>query len=90
MPRPKGSRNRAKTLVENVDEKLADTDREISRLNAALKTARAERRALVRAKQNADALAAARKAEADQRALLAAVEASGKSIDEVLAMLNRC
>ena len=88
MPRPKGSKNKSKRIVENVEEKLADADREISRLTAALKTARAERKTLLRAKQNKDALAAARKAEADQRALLAAVEASGKSIEEILAMLN--
>ena len=88
MPRPKGSKNKSRLLVEDVDEKLAGVDREISRLSAALKTARAERRTLARAKQNADALAAAQRAEAQQRALLAAVEASGKSVEEVLAMLR--
>ena len=36
MPRPKGSKNKAKT-IENVDEKIAAVEAEIEKLNAELK-----------------------------------------------------
>ena len=40
-------------------------------------------------KADADRIAAAKKAEEDKAKILAAVEASGKTVDEILEMLGR-
>ena len=88
MPRPKGSKNRKTRIIEDVDEKIAAAQREIGRLTAELKARKAELRALNRAKQNAEKAAAARKAEEDKKAILAAAEASGRTVEEILAFLG--
>ena len=49
---------------------------------------KAELKALVKAKAESDKIAAAKKAEEDKAALLAAFEQSGKSIEEILDMLK--
>lgn len=88
MPRPKGSKNRKTRIIENVDERIAAAQSEIGRLSAELKARKAEMRALNRAKQNAEKAAAARKAEEDKKAILAAAEASGRTVEEILAFLG--
>ena len=88
MPRPKGSKNRKMRVIENVDEKIAAAQREIARMSAELKARKAEMRALNKAKQNAEKAAAARKAEEDKKAILAAAETSGRTVEEILAFLG--
>lgn len=88
MPRPKGSKNKKTVVIENVDERIAAAEAEITRLNAQLKARKAELRALAKAQLAAARAAAAQKAEEDKKAILAAAEASGKSLDEILALLK--
>ena len=88
MPRPKGSRNKKTLLIENVDERISAVEGEIARLGAEMKTRKAELRSLTKAKLTADKAAAARKAEEDKKAILAAAEASGKTVEEILAFLQ--
>lgn len=93
MPRPKGSRNKktialVDTMVENVDEKLAAVLAEIEDLNAALKAKKGELKKLNKIKAEEAKLLAEKKAAEDKAAILAAVEASGKSLDEVLELLK--
>ena len=89
MPRPKGSKNK-KVLagLENVEEQIAALEAEIAAVTADLKAKKANLKKLTKAKLEADKAAAARKAETDRQKLLEAVEKSGKSIDEILAMLK--
>lgn len=94
MPRPKGSKNK-KTLAAvsaqaatEIDSRIAAVEAEINELSEKLKARKAELKTLAREKAKADAAAAARKAEEDKAAILAAVEASGKSLDEILALLK--
>ena len=90
MPRPKGSKNKVKTIVmENADEKIAAVEQEIAELTDALKAKKAELKALVKAKAESDKIAAAKKAEADKAALFAAFEQSGKSVEEILKLLGK-
>ena len=88
MPRPKGSRNKKTLLIENVDERISAVEGEIARLTAEMKAKKTELRALAKAKLTADKAAAARKAEEDKKAILAAAEASGKTVEEILALLK--
>ena len=87
MPRPKGSKNKP-AIVEDVDEKIAAAEAEIEKLNAELKAKKAELRKLMKAKAAASKAAAAKKAEEDKKAILAACEASGKSVEEILEFLK--
>lgn len=91
MPRPKGSKNKKKLIelsVENFDEKISSVENEISMLTDQLKSKKAELKTLIKAKE-ADAVAkAAQKAEEEKAAIIAAVEQSGKSVDEILSMLK--
>lgn len=91
MPRPKGSKNKKKLIelsVENFDEKISSVENEISMLTDQLKAKKAELKMLIKAKE-ADAVAkAAQKAEEEKAAIIAAVEQSGKSVDEILSMLK--
>ena len=94
MPRPKGSKNK-KTLAAvsaqaatEIDSRITAVEAEINELGEKLKARKAELKTLAREKAKADAAAAARKAEEDKAAILAAVEASGKSLDEILALLK--
>ena len=95
MPRPKGSKNRktvekaAKAVVtENLDEKLAAVQAEIDEISAQLKAKKAELKKLTQAKAEAEKAEAAKKAEEAKAAILEAVAASGKSVDEILDMLK--
>lgn len=89
MARPKGSKNKVKTIVtEDVAEKIVAVEAEIAELTDALKAKKTELKALVKAKEESDKIAAAKKAEKDKAVLLAAFEQSGKSIEEVLNMIK--
>lgn len=74
MPRPKGSK---KKLVLSIDERITAVTAEIESLQEQLKEKKAELKQLK-----------AEKEEEDQKRLLAAVAASGKSIDEVIALIE--
>ena len=88
MPRPRGSKNKAKIIVENVDEKIAAVEAEIEDLTAALKAKKADLKKLKKAKLQADKAAEEKKAEEDKIKLLDAIAQSGKSVDEILDMLK--
>lgn len=76
MARPKGSKNRKETV--NVDERIAQIDAEIEALQAQIKTKKAER----------TKLKAVKSAE-DQKKLVAAVQKSGMSIDEIIELIKK-
>ena len=88
MPRPKGSKNKKPVIVENIDEKIAATEKEIAELTDTLKTKKAYLKELFKAKAESAKIAAAKKAEEDKATILAAVEKSGKSVEEILEMLK--
>lgn len=88
MPRPKGSRNKAKLIVENVDEKIVAVESEITELTAALRAKKAELKNLKKAKVQADKAAEEKKAEEDKVKLLDAIAQSGKTMDEILDLLK--
>lgn len=97
MPRPKGSKNKKTASektpdinisIESLDEQIKATEAEIESMTAALKNKKAELKALIKAKEKAEKLAAEQKAEEDKIRILDAVAASGKSIDEILEMLK--
>lgn len=75
MARTRGSKN--KTAPASVEEKIRAVETEISRLQDELKTKKAERKKLL-----------AQQDEENQQKILAAVEKSGKSFDEVMAFLK--
>ena len=93
MPRPKGSKNKKTAVVietvENIDERIAAVESAISSLAEELKAKKAELKELTKAKVAAEKLAAEKKAEEDKTKLLDAVAASGKSIDEIIDMINQ-
>ena len=88
MPRPKGSKNKAKT-IENVDEKIAAVEVEINKLIEDLKAKKFELKVLKKAKVKADKAAEEIKAEEDKAKLLEAIEKSGKSPEEIMQLLNQ-
>ena len=88
MPRPKGSKNKKTLLAENADEKIAAVQAEVGKLAAELKAKKAELRLLEKAKAKAEQEAARHRIAEDCDRLLEAVAASGKPVDEVLAMLE--
>ena len=75
MARTKGSKNKASGMT--VDERIAAVNAELESLQEQEKEKKAKLKQLM-----------AEKDEADQERILAAVAASGKSADEVIAMLN--
>ena len=75
MARTKGSKN--KTSGMTVDERIAAVNAELESLQEQVKEKKAKLKQLM-----------AEKDEADQKRILAAVAASGKSADEVIAMLS--
>lgn len=84
MPRTKGSRNaKSAPAIENIDAKIAAVEAEIEELGKNLKAKKNELKQLAREKKAQIALEAAIKAEEDRKAILAAVEKSGKSVDEI-------
>ena len=92
MPRPKGSKNKKSLVVidtvENIDEKIATAESAIAALTEELKAKKAELKELTKAKAEAEKLAAEKKAEDDKAKLMEAIAASGKSVDEIISLLN--
>ena len=92
MPRPKGSKNKPKVettlTVDQLNEQISATEAEITALTEQLRTKKAELKALTKDREAAEKAAAEAK-EAEQKAkLLEAVASSGKSIDEVIALIQ--
>ena len=88
MPRPKGSKNKTKITVKNVDEKIAAVEAEIAKIAADLKAKKAELKKLEKAKAEADKVAAAKRAEEEKAKVLDAIDKSGLSYSEVLELLK--
>lgn len=92
MGRPKGSKNKKNLIavenIDNIDESIAAAQAEIEKLSNEFKTKKAELKQLLKVKAKADKAAAAKKAETDKASILAAVEASGKSVEEILELLK--
>ena len=92
MPRPKGSKNKKSPIVveivENIDEEIATAESAIASLTEELKAKKAELKELTKAKAEAEKLAAEKKAEEDKAKLMEAIAASGKSVDQIISLLN--
>ena len=92
MPRPKGSKNKKAfeqmESIENIDERIAATEAAIASLTEELKAKKAELKRYQKMKEEAERIAAEKKAEEDRATILAAVEASGKSVEEILELLK--
>lgn len=92
MPRPKGSKNRKTAVVidtvANIDEKIAAAEAAIAEFTETLKAKKAELKELTKAKVEAERLAAEKKAEEEKAKLMDAIAASGKSVDEIIQLLN--
>ena len=92
MPRPKGSKNKPKVettlTVDHLNGQISATEAEITSLTDQLKTKKAELKTLTKERDAAEKAAGEAK-EAEQKAkLLEAVASSGKSIDEVIALIQ--
>ena len=84
MPRGK------KTVIpENIEEKIAEVEKEIADLTAKAKGKKAELKKLVKAKEQALKIAAEKKAAEDKEKLMKAVADSGKTVEEVLEFLKK-
>lgn len=92
MPRPKGSKNKKRPVVvdtvENIDERITTVESAIAALTEELKAKKAELKELTKAKAEAERLAAEKKAEEDKTRLMEAIAASGKSVKEIISLLN--
>lgn len=92
MPRPKGSKNKKAfeqvESIETVDERIAAAEAAIASLTEELKAKKAELKRYQKMREEAERIAAEKKAEEDRAAILAAVEASGKSVEEILELLK--
>ena len=92
MPRPKGSKNKKAfeqmESIEVIDERIAEAETAIASLTEELKAKKAELKQYQKMKEDAERIAAEKKAEEDKAAILAAVEASGKSLEEILELLK--
>lgn len=92
MPRPKGSKNKKSLVVfdtvESIDERITTVESAIAELTEELKAKKAELKELTKAKAEAERLAAEKKAEEDKARLMEAFAASGKSVDEIISLLN--
>ena len=92
MPRPKGSKNKKAfeqmESIENIDERIAAAETAIASLSEELKAKKAELKRYQKMKEDAERIAAEKKVEEDRAAILAAVEASGKSVEEILELLK--
>ena len=94
MPRTKGSKNKKKALaapamtLEEAEVKNAAVEVEIAGLEAQLKAKKAELKALKKAKASAEKAENEKKAEENKAAVWAAVEASGKSVEEIIGLIQ--
>ena len=92
MPRPKGSKNKKKIVqidsLEVIEAKIAETEQSIERLSAELKAEKLALKELVKTKEIALKAEAEKRAAADKATILAALENSNKSLDEILTFLK--
>ena len=93
MPRPKGSKNKSKVDapvldLNTIEEKMTALQSEIDELGESIKAKKAELKQLAKDKLAAEEAAIAKKAEDDKKAILDAVEKSGKSVEEILELLK--
>ena len=92
MPRPKGSKNKKAfeqvESIETIDERIAAAETAIASLSEELKAKKAELKRYQKMKEEAERIAAEKKVEEDRATILAAVEASGKSVEEILELLK--
>ena len=92
MPRPKGSKNKKAfeqmESIEVIDERIAAAETAIASLTEELKAKKAELKRYQKMREEAERIAAEKKAEEDRAAILAAVEDSGKSVEEILKLLK--
>ena len=90
MPRPKGSKNKVKTLIslEEVTLRIENTEAEIEEIKTSIKNKKAELKALKKELIMAQEAAETIKAEEEKARILEAVMSSGKSMDEILELLR--
>ena len=92
MPRPKGSKNKKAfkqiESIETIDERIAAAETAIASLTDELKAKKAELKKYQKMREESERVAAEKKAEEDRAAILAAVEASRKSVEEILEFLK--
>ena len=92
MPRPKGLKNKPKVettlTVDQLNGQISATEAEITALTEQLKAKKAELKALTKDREAAEKAAAEAQAAEQKAKLLEAVAYSGKSIDEVIALLS--
>ena len=92
MPRPKGSKNKKKIVqvdsLEVIEAKIAEAEQSIERLSAELKAEKLALKELVKTKEIALKAEAEKRAAADKATILAALENSDKSLDEILTFLK--
>ena len=92
IPRPKGSKNKKAfeqvESIETIDERIAAAETAIASLSEELKAKKAELKRYQKMREEVERIAAEKKAEEDRAAILAAVEASGKSVEEILELLK--
>jgi hypothetical protein len=84
MPRGKKT-----AIPENIEEKIAEVEKEIADLTARAKAKKTELKKLVKAKESALKIAAEKKAAEDKEKLLKAISDSGKTVEEVLEYLKK-
>ena len=88
MPRPKGSKNKKAfeqmESIEVIDERIAAAETAIASLTEELKAKKAELKRYQKMREEAERIAAEKKAEEDR----AAMEASGKSVEEIPELLK--
>ena len=75
MPRPKGSKNKANTLT--LDERIAAAEAHVAELKEQLTSAEAELKSLYTLRD-----------ETAMKELVKAIAASGKTVDDVIAMIK--
>ena len=92
MPRPKGSKNKKKLVqldsLEVIEAKIAEAEQSVERLSAELKAEKLALKELLKSKELAVKAEADKRAAADKAAVLAAIESSSKSLDEILTFLK--
>ena len=90
MPRAKGSKNKKSKVVipANLEEQIEKANAEIEEIGAKLKEKKAALKKLLKVIAEADKQAAEKKLEEDSKVILAALEKSEKSMDEILNFLK--
>ena len=93
MARTKGSKNKKKSelvynTVAEVDARLEQLSSEIDELSNTLKSRKTEMKELVKTRASIEAAEAEARAEAAKQELIAVIEESGKSYEDVIRMIK--